>query len=61
MIENGGSNCINKSSKLEPWASKVSFFIDLGTLVFLSFFVWPKGGPKLLTKQIWGGRMGAKC
>ena len=37
LIENGGSNDINKSSKLEPWASKVDLFeilLDLGKLVF---------------------------
>ena len=66
LMKNGGSNVINKSSKLKPWTSNVKLFeicIDLGKVVFLCSSFCKKAGQhhkKIKFWTVWGGMMGPR-
>ena len=57
MVENGGPNGINKSSKLKPWTSKVAFFemfIDFSKIDVLMFFRLAKRRAKIIKNMNFG-------
>ena len=57
LIENGGPNGAKKSSKLRPWAAKVSFFeicTDFVKIDFLMFFRSAKRRAKITIKSALG-------